>query len=72
MANLSRRGFLKFAGVTVASPFFDPDQPDPVGSSRLFKLGRVTDRVTWAYTDTKPDAAKVKSFPRDTVLKIYD
>ncbi len=72
MANLNRRGFLQFAGAALATPFFDPDPPDEFKLGRPIGLGRVTDRETWAYTDPKPGAAKEKSFPRDTVLKIYD
>ena len=69
---LNRRGFLQLAGAALATPLLDPDPPDEYRLGRPFALGRVTDRVAWAYTDPKPDAAKEKSFPRDTVLKIYD
>jgi len=72
MANVSRRDFLKFAGAALAMPLVGPDPPDPVGTGRPFSLGRVTDAITWAYADPKPGAAKVKSLPRDTVVKIYD
>ncbi len=72
MATVSRRDFLRFAGAALAMPLIGPNPPDPVGSARPFGLGRVTDFVTWAYADPKPDAAKEKSFRRDTVLKIYD
>ena len=72
MANLGRRGFLWAAGASLSLPLLKLNPPDPVGSGRPFSLGRVTDAITWAYADPKPDAPRVKSFPRDTVLKIYD
>jgi len=72
MAHLHRRDFLRLAGSALAIPLFDPDPPDPIGVDRPFSLGRVTDRVAWAYAEPKSDAAKAKSFPRDTVLKIYE
>ncbi|HET7090824.1 MAG TPA: L,D-transpeptidase [Anaerolineae bacterium] len=72
MATVSRRNFLRFAGAALATPLIGPHPPDPAASARPFTLGRVTDYVTWAYADPKADAAREKSFRRDTVLKIYD
>ncbi len=72
MASLSRRGFLKVAGASLSMPLFKSDPPDPVGSSRSFSLGRVTDSLIWVYADPKQGAVKVKTFRRDTVLKIYE
>ena len=72
MANLNRRDFLKFAGAALATPFFDPGPPDEVERRRPVSLGRVTDRLIWAYAEPKRGAVKVKSFRRDTVLKIYE
>ena len=72
MASLSRRGFLQVAGASLSMPLFKSDPPDPVGSGRSFSLGRVTDSLIWAYAEPKQGAAKVRTFRRDTVLKIYE
>jgi hypothetical protein len=72
MANLGRRDFIKLAAVTLATPWFDPAPPDDMALRRPYRLGRVTDSILWAYADPKRGATKLKSFRRDTVLKIYE
>ena len=72
MANFNRRSLLQLAVSAWAPTFLKPDPPDPTGLRRPISLGRVTEPAIWAYADPKPAAVKVKSFRRDTVLKIYE
>jgi len=73
MPSLSRRDFLKVAGVSLAAPWLKPVPPDdnPTWGKPL-GLGRVTEFSIWAYADPKPGATKELPLKRDTVVEIYD
>ena len=72
MTYCNRRRFLQLAASAWMPTLLKSDPPDPIGVRRPIGLGRVTESVIWAYADPKPGAVKVKSFRRDTVLKIYE
>ena len=72
MPDIDRRGFLKFAGITLASTVLKPMPPEIAGLGKPIGLGRITEWRAWAYSDPKPDAVQQRSLSRDTVLAIYD
>jgi L,D-transpeptidase catalytic domain/TAT (twin-arginine translocation) pathway signal sequence len=72
MSSLSRREFLKFAGVTLAATALKPIPPEEHGLGRPIGFGRVTSYSVWSYDNPQPGALRVKAYYRDDVLPIYE
>jgi lipoprotein-anchoring transpeptidase ErfK/SrfK len=72
MTTWTRRDFLKFSSAALAMAWLGPVPPDDTQPAKPIGLGRVTEPLIWVYTDARPDADRVQSLPRDTVVEIYD
>jgi hypothetical protein len=72
MSSLTRRDFLKFAGVSLAASFLSPNPPEEFSRGKQIGWGRVTNYSIWSYRDPHPGATQLKSYQRDDVIPIYD
>lgn len=72
MTSWSRRDFLKFAGVALASSVVKPIPSEEHTLGRPIGFGRVTNYSVWSYDNPQPGATRIKAYYRDDVLPIYD